>query len=383
MTMFFITIFSLYAVFVCLLIVGWNKAMSFVPGTDQEFDPFVSIIIAARNESQRISPLLKDLSAQRKANFEVIVVDDRSEDDTFAIVNNFTANDHRFKVLGNKGIGKKEAITTGIEFAAGSIIVTTDADCRVGPSWAYNMCRPFTDQKIMMVFGSVKMQGKSFFDQLQAQEFVSLIGSAAATAGLGKPVLCNGANLSFRRSAFLEVEGYHGNFDVASGDDEFLMRKIVAKYPKPVCFSSDSHTVVRTSTSSSVDQFVHQRLRWASKWGKHTDMTSRGIALFVFAFQLSTLILISLTLLGSINATIAISLFATKILVEALFISKVNRFLGLRFNTWAFIVLQVIYPFYVLTIGLLCNFMNFEWKGRRHTNSASITVGQRPDYLRR
>ncbi|MEO5980478.1 MAG: glycosyltransferase [Chryseolinea sp.] len=374
MTMFFITIFWLYAIFVGLLIVGWNKSSAVVANDDPGFDPFVSIIVAARNESSRIPELLRNLSSQRNVNFEVIVVDDQSEDDTVLVIKAFGKTDQRFKVISNDGTGKKSAITTGVGKATGSIIVTTDADCQVGPSWVHNICTAFGDPRIMMVFGGVRMKGDSFFDKLQKQEFASLMGSAAAAAGLGQPVMCNGANLSFRRTAFLEVEGYQGNMEIASGDDEFLMRKIIARYPDSVCFAHNSQTVVTTVTNSSVNQLLNQRLRWAGKWRKHNGIVSTTIALFVFIFQLSTLIIITLTLFHSINAVICVSLLSVKMMLEFVFLQKVNRFLNIRFNVWAFLTLQLLYPLYVCTIGVLCNFMGFEWKGRPHAKSQRINV---------
>lgn len=381
--MFFITIFSLYAIFICLLMIGWNRSASLCPGDNPTFDPLISVIVAARNESLQISELLNDLSVQRNANFEVIIVDDQSEDDTALVVKAFVATDHRFKLVSSAGQGKKMAITQGVGVANGSIVVTTDADCRVGADWLHNMCRPFADPRIMMVFGGVRMEGHSFFDKLQAQEFVSLIGSAAAAAGLKRPVLCNGANLAFRRATFDQVKGYHGNFEVASGDDEFLMRKIIAQYPDAVSFAHDSQTVVTTATNSNARQFLHQRLRWAGKWAKHTDTVSKAIALFVLVFQLSTLILMVLTLFNRINTSVAISLLLFKMMLEVVFLAGVNRFLKVRFNVWAFLVLQLLYPVYVSTIGVLCNFMDFEWKGRGHSNSLNIKASETADYSRR
>ncbi len=135
----------------------------------------------------------------------------------------------------------------GVEKAGGEIIVTTDADCRLPIHWLQSIATSFHEGNVKMVFGGVRIkEDKSFFSKLQALEFCSLIGTGGAMAGLGIPILCNGANLAFLRSAFLEVKGYDGNLDIPSGDDEFLMRKIDRRFPGSIRFQPSEDSVVET-----------------------------------------------------------------------------------------------------------------------------------------
>ena len=142
-----------------------------------------------------------------------------------------------------------------------------------------------------MVFGGVKLEGSSFFSALQSHEFLSLIGTGAATLWYGLPSMCNGANLAFRKAIFFEVGGYANNLHIPSGDDEFLMRKIFQLFPEGIQFVSDSDAVVSTPASLALKEFVHQRVRWAGKWKHNVSSWNAVVAIFIFCFQLSVLML--------------------------------------------------------------------------------------------
>jgi len=367
MTLLLVPIFVLYFALVMVLIFGWNRALkgSYISNPLKEHEPLVSVIVPARNEGQNIGNLMLDLSRQRYGHFQVIIVDDHSEDDTAEVVRLFVQKDNRFELKQASGIGKKQALAQGIAVASGSIIVTTDADCRVTENWISGLKQHFRKEQTMMVFGGVRMEGSSFLANVQAMEFVSLIGSGAATAALGMPTMCNGANLAFRKSAFESVNGYQGNFHIPSGDDEFLMKKIHHQYPGGVIFASDPRTVVTTSANTTLRQFLHQRIRWAGKWKLHQSVPSKALALFIFCFQLAVIFLLLGMALQWVSLKDGLLLWLGKIFIEYIFLWKVSRFFRVSWNWRAFIFLQLVYPFYVTGIGLTANIYSFEWKGRK------------------
>ena len=135
MTLIIIVLFFVYLIFVGLLIIGWDKSLTRQVLDDHGHHPLLSIIIPVRNEQAGIGNLLEDIRIQSYQNFEVIVVNDNSFDNTTEIVLNFTSQDQRFMLLTSQGNGKKKALTTGINASRGEIIVTTDGDCRVGVDW--------------------------------------------------------------------------------------------------------------------------------------------------------------------------------------------------------------------------------------------------------
>jgi len=348
---------------------GWNTSVQgkHFGAKEREESPLISIIVPARNEEKVIASLLEDLRNQRHARYEVIVVDDASNDQTLGAALKYAVGSNLFRVISSEGKGKKAALTRGIRAANGSIIVTTDADCRVKDDWIRSLTGYFTDDAIKIVFGAVRMDGKSFFARVQSLEFMSLIGSAAATAAIGFPTMCNGANLAFRKSVFEEVGGYEGNMHIASGDDEFLMRKVLARYPKGVVFAASQSSVVTTAPKGSINDFVQQRVRWAGKWRLHDAFYPKALALFIFCFQIAVMAVIPVVVLTeSMTPLTGLMLWLCKALVEFVFLWRVSVFLHVSWHWPSFFFLQPVYPIYVLVIGLVSNFFSFDWKGRKH-----------------
>jgi cellulose synthase/poly-beta-1,6-N-acetylglucosamine synthase-like glycosyltransferase len=217
---------------------------------------------------------------------------------------------------------------------------------------------------VKFVSGGVRIRGDgSVWSGLQATEFVSLIGTGAATIGLGYPTLCNGANMAFRRDVFNEVGGYAGNEHIASGDDEFLIRKVHLSYPGGVRFCSDAATVVET-TAVPFREFISQRLRWAGKWKHHRSFPGLALAVFIFSFHAAFLtILPAVVIAGAV--IIPLVLIAGKMLLEYLFLRRVSAFLGTGWSWTRFGVLQVTYPLYAVLFGIFANLKSPVWKGRK------------------
>jgi cellulose synthase/poly-beta-1,6-N-acetylglucosamine synthase-like glycosyltransferase len=349
----------------CVLVLwrAWQKPR--IVTKKQDTIPFITVVIAARNEEKNIEALLNDLSRQAYSSYEVIIVDDHSEDDTIPIAQRVAKEYTSFRVIPSTHSGKKLALTEGVKHARGSIIVTTDADCRVSAQWLSAIAIYFQQPEVKIVFGGVRMQQKNFFDDLQAIEFGSLIGSAAATATMGYPTMCNGANIAYRKAVFEEVNGYNGNTHIPSGDDEFLMRKIRALYPAGIYFMSDTEGVVTTQPNETVGAFIRQRLRWAGKWQYNTSVYTVLLAVYIFSIQAITLLCWILLFFSDDRLQVLALLFlVVKALTEFLFLRSVCRFLGCRWNGLAFMMLQFIYPFYVMGIGLFAHFIPQQWKGR-------------------
>jgi cellulose synthase/poly-beta-1,6-N-acetylglucosamine synthase-like glycosyltransferase len=216
-----------------------------------------------------------------------------------------------------------------------------------------------------MVIGAVRIKPThSFFSKLQVIEFNSLIGSAAATLTLGFPTMCNGANLAYRKTTFVEVNGFDGNAHIASGDDEFLMRKVVKKFgAKSLRFLKDSNAVVATNPQEAFKDFLTQRIRWASKWRHNSDDFTVVLSIFVLSFQFSWLIAIGSLFFQPWNNTI-LALVVVKVLTEGFLLFTISRFMRQKFYWDAFFVLQIVYPLYVIVVGIFSNVFRVSWKGR-------------------
>lgn len=346
---------------------GWRRATihNSEISTDQ---PFVSVVVPVRNEASTIEYLLHDLAKQTYPHFEIIIVDDSSEDPTLNVIlsvrEKFPQLKKQLVILnGNLQAGKKAALTLGIQHAKGEVILTTDGDCRVDRNWIQSTVAQFS-KTTNMVIGGVRLSTTTFFTQLQQLEFASLIGSGVATLGWNLPSMANGANLAFRKAAFLKVGGYAGNEQIASGDDEFLLRKIHQAYPATVQFNNQQESVVETVPQPTLSDFFQQRLRWAGKWSLHSGLFSKVLAVSVFLFQSCFLLVPWLLLAGNFSFVTGFSLIAIKVVAEFLFFRSVTRYLGITFLWPVFIVLQFIYPLYVVVVALFTNLFGYSWKGR-------------------
>lgn len=367
-----VMVFGVYYVLLMFLCIGWWRSVKFRAASGHQVSqPFISVIIPVRNEADTIAHLLNSLAEQDFdfKNFEVVVVNDHSSDKTEEVVNAWIkVNPEISLILLNqdaKHHGKKAALACGIAHAKGEIMVTTDGDCVVQPGWLSSIADAFSPQ-VKLLIGTVRLRDdRSWFSKLQVVEFASLVGTGAATLGWGIPTMCNGANLAFRKSVFEEVNGYAENEHIASGDDEFFLRKVASHHPRGIRFNNQSVGVVETNASKSITDFFSQRIRWAGKWKAHGIGFSSALAFFIFIFHSVTILLPVLAGLQFLSWMVVLSLLIGKLLLEAVFLFPVLRFCTGRFYPLTFLMLQFIYPFYVVCFGLAANLLSTEWKGRK------------------
>lgn len=331
-----------------------------------------SIIIPVRNEAENIGVLLDDLRKQSypKASYEIIVVDDGSEDETVQKVKlamrSGQPSIRLFQLAESGRQGKKAAVAHGVTNSRNTHILTTDGDCRVGPEWLGSYNRIYHQYEPVMITGPVKMTGSSFFQRIQRYEFSALIGTGAGSLQAGHPGMCNGANLSYSREAFLDVKGYEGNETIPSGDDEFLLQKLFRKFPGRVLFNKSQEAVVSTPAKQTFLELVQQRIRWSSKWRFHQSGFIRGSAILVFLDYLSVVFGAALLITHPPYTLWYGLLFFTRWFALYLFNRSVTRFLSSGNFFWASLAGEIIYPFFVIFLGLASIFGKYSWKGRHY-----------------
>ncbi len=359
----------LYVGGVWLLYRGWYQTPCFVPSGNFPLI-FASIIIPVRNEEENIYALLADLFLQTypKSYFEVIVVNDGSEDSTLTEIKKFqvtyaTTEWLKVIVLPPDVLGKKKALHEGIRAAKGTLILTTDGDTRIGQNWLSTIVNFYQQKQAKFISSPVALDfPQSFFEKMQVVEFASLVGTGAGTLYWGKPTMCNGANIAFEKAAFEEVGGYEGNWHIASGDDEFLMQKIFKHYSRQVFFLKNKEAVVRTAPMPSWKAFFHQRKRWASKWKAHHSNIVKGVALFVFFYHVLNIFSFFLLITDYVVILIHILL---KFSIEFIFLKQVHSFLNRNKYSFYFLPLFIVYSFYAVYVGIKANFKGYEWKNRK------------------
>ncbi|MFC3196542.1 glycosyltransferase [Parapedobacter deserti] len=332
----------------------------------------VSVLIAARNEEANIGRTLTDLLAQDfpAELLEIIVIDDHSTDNTSSVVQSYAGQGVKLLQLNESAplnSYKKKAISRAIEAAAGEFIVTTDADCRMGRDWLATIVTFAEEHGCFLVSAPVLYsQQRSFFEELQTLEFLYLIGLGAAGIGNGYPSTCNGANLLYRRDVFHEMGGFNGIDHLASGDDELFLHKVAARYPDKIGFCKSRDAVVYTDAKRTIDGFIRQRRRWASKSThyKNKGVVALGVAIWLFNAMLLASGVLSV-FYGAPLLTVFLIAFLLKFAVELLFLYPLCRF-AKRTDLITYLpLLTVLHVVYMVYIGIVGNLGKYQWKGRR------------------
>ncbi len=337
---------------------------------EKEGDHALSIIIPTRNEDENIECILIDLERQSypKDKFEVIVVDDFSEDKTCQQARKIAetlALD--FKILQLENLdekGKKHALTRGVNEAKYELVLTTDADCRIGEKWIESYAHAFTEET-HIVAGPVSLYGHGLFAQMQKIEFVGLMVFGAATLTSNNPSMCSGANLGFRKTAFCAVGGYKDNIHLPSGDDEFLLYDIMKKYPSSGSFLKAKDAVIQTKAHQSFHSFFNQRSRWISKWKYNKNWKLRLLALLFFSDYLVFVFAFIMTLFGKIPVDFIATAFVVRGASNYILLRSTSNFFHAGRVGSALFLLQIFYPFHVLFMGVLSIFGWYTWKGRK------------------
>ncbi|TLV04105.1 glycosyltransferase family 2 protein [Dyadobacter luticola] len=361
-----------YAIFTLALTFLWVKIKP-APGNSDLSGVSFTVIIPVRNEAENIGALLEDLANQTFPNkqFEVLVMDDSSTDSTREVVNDVISRTHcDIKLIALPNIPttspKKRAIETAIQQAKGNLIVTTDGDCRVKPGWLHAIANFYMETGAKLISAPVTFSSeKTWTDHLQIVEFASLIGSGASAISAGYPSMCNGANLTYQKEVFFEVNGFEGVRHIASGDDEFLMHKVAARFPGGVKFLKDADAVVSTGAHDNWASFFRQRKRWASKWKHYKSRTPLILALYIFLCNFTLLLSGILWLSGFLSFNSLLLIIALKCVPEWFFLGSVLSFLQKPRSIFYIPVTQIFYPLYVCFFGLAAQKPEYEWKGRK------------------
>lgn len=318
---------------------------------------FLSVIIPCRNEEKNLPFLLSDIARQTLDNnlFELIVVDDNSSDSTFQKASDLYNRDN-IKVIRNRGNGKKSAIRTGVEASAGELIISVDADCRIGSTFLETISSFFSESRPALIICPVVLErGKGFFQRFQEIEFLSLQGVTAGSAMLSDPVMCNGAGLGFTKEAFLNHSG-DLHYELVSGDDVFLLHSIKKENRKSIKWIESPAARVTTRLSDYPASFIRQRARWISKTGYYSDTSSKVLAIVTFVT-----ILIQLAILAScIFSPEMFLIFAAFVVLKSvpdflILHNTASRYDKRSLLLW-FLPSQLIYPFYVFAIVLFAFF---------------------------
>ena len=337
----------------------------------------ITILIPARNEAENIQACIQSIVDQKFPShlFEVIVIDDHSEDETATLLLQFQEPNIRILFLkdfikdrNELQSFKKKAIEIGIKNSTGDLIISTDADCIVPKNWLNYLVSFYEKGKYKFIAAPVNFhEEKSLFEKIQSLDFLGMMGVTGAGIHGRFMNMCNGANLAYEKKAFYEIDGFNGIDKIASGDDMLLLQKMAKRFPNQIAFLKNKNATVLTKGKPDLKSFSQQRIRWASKAGSYQEFQITFILALVFFFCVS--IVLNFFLLPFFFAKIGwvfLAQFLIKTIVDFFYLNHMAGFFQRKDLMKIFFPAQVFHIFYIFVIGLLGNLVKeYNWKGRK------------------
>ena len=272
----------------------------------------ISVIVCAKNEAENVKKFVPLLAEQDYPDFEIILIDDASSDETLEIFEDFEKqypNIRLVKVQNNEAFwgNKKFALTLGIKAAKKEYLLFTDADCYpTSKDWIKEMSSHFTMQKtIVLGYGAYNKIPKSFLNKIIRFETMLTAVQYFSWAKMGHPYMGVGRNLAYKKEEFFNVNGFIDHMKVRSGDDDLFINQAAKGKNTTICFSKDSFTYSEPKTSYK-EWFVQKR-RHVSTAGFYKSFDKMQLGFFfisqllfvllpivLLAFQFQWIIVLSL-----------------------------------------------------------------------------------------
>lgn len=325
----------------------------------------VSIVICAKDEAENLESFLPEILEQDYPDFEVIVVNDGSTDETSNVLKQF---DNKYKNLYVTTIpentksrqGKKLAVTIGVKAAKNELILLTDADCRpTSTHWISSMQNNFTDKTDLVLAYGGYMQQKGFLNKLIRFDSLFIAMQYLGFALAGKPYMGVGRNLAYRKSVFFKSKGFASHLKIKSGDDDLFVNKIANKENTRIEISPDSFT--RSVPEKKFRSWYYQKKRHLTtgKYYRTKDKILLGTEL------LSRILLYILFILGLVYTNFLI--FFSAIFFVRLILQLVTYYYAsVKFNEQKVFYLGIIFDFILPMINFIIILGNIRLRKRRN-----------------
>ncbi|GAA4290262.1 glycosyltransferase [Aestuariibaculum suncheonense] len=209
----------------------------------------VSVIVCAKNEAQNLKTFLPSIISQDYPEFEIVLINDASSDDTLEVMEDFKNLHSNIKIVDVKNNeafwgNKKYALTLGIKASSHEYLLFTDADCKpASKHWIQEMTSHFNDKKsIVLGYGAYTKIKKSFLNKLIRFETLATAINYFSFAKSGNPYMGVGRNLAYTKKEFFKANGFIKHIKVRSGDDDLFVNQVATKQNTAICFTPDSFT---------------------------------------------------------------------------------------------------------------------------------------------
>ena len=254
----------------------------------------ISVIIAARNESENLKKFLPSVLNQEYSNFEVIVVNDRSWDNTEEILKSFQESYSHLKIvtladLGKDNFSKKFAITLGIKAAAHEQLVFTDADCCVpSKKWLQAIAVNDLDGKEISLGAGPYLKQKGILNAIIRFDAAAIAIQYLSFAKAKFPYMGVGRNLSYKKSIYNSLQGFKSHYHIPSGDDDLFINQAANSKNTKIILSENSITF--SIAENSIKNWIKQKTRHLQTSTLYTFKTKLLLILYpftLFAFYIS------------------------------------------------------------------------------------------------
>jgi cellulose synthase/poly-beta-1,6-N-acetylglucosamine synthase-like glycosyltransferase len=233
--------------------------------TAKGYTPEVTIIIAARNEEDNLFELLPSILTQDYPEYEVIVVNHQSVDDSLHILKALQREHSHLKIIElerNKHLahGKKLPLTVAIKGAKYEHLLFTDADCKpISDKWIRSMAGHFTHKKNLILGYAPYFKEKGFTNWFIRLDTAMIGMNYLSFAKAGVPYMGVGRNMGYTRSLFESVSGFKSHYSLQSGDDDLFVQEATKKRNYDICIAPDSFCY--SEAKSSWKEWVKQKSR--------------------------------------------------------------------------------------------------------------------------
>ncbi|WP_130736446.1 glycosyltransferase [Flavobacterium sp. J27] len=247
----------------------------------------VSVIICAKNEAENIKKYFPILIAQNYPDYELVLIDDASTDETLELFEEYQSKYPNIKIVKVENnetfwANKKYALTLGIKAAKNNNLLFTDADCFPNSEdWISQMTSQFSEKKsVVLGYGGYEKIKNSFLNKIIRFETLLTAVQYFGWAKSGKPYMGVGRNLAYQKDLFFSVGGFVNHMKVRSGDDDLFINEVNTKQNTAICYTPESFTY--SEPKKTFSSWFNQKRRHVSTAKLYSGFDRLQLGLFYF-----------------------------------------------------------------------------------------------------
>jgi glycosyltransferase involved in cell wall biosynthesis len=285
----------------------------------------VSVIVCAKNEAKNLTRLIPKLIEQKYKQFEIVLINDSSSDNTLEVMDSFKkicTNIKVVNIVNNEAFwgNKKYALTLGIKAASYDFLLFTDADCvPKSKHWITSMCSHFTNDKTIIIgYGAYAKKQKSVLNKLIRYETLLTAIQYFSYAKIGLPYMAVGRNLAYRKDVFFKANGFIRHLKIRSGDDDLFVNEVATSKNTNICFAKDSFTISKPKIT--LKEWFNQKRRHVST-SKYYKLKHKILLALFYGSQLFFWLLAITLLVVAFKPLIVITLIVIRMLFQYVIIA--------------------------------------------------------------